>query len=187
MSNKSKGSAFERVVAKAIADFLGVTNKEVFRSQPKSPFDQLHGDIHIPDNLKGKFPFCVEVKTESNTWTLEGFLNGTNTRYLDWAEQILDNVQGDDIPVVFFKKDRSPTFVYMPTCFCIAEYEHTETALLLPSGCGCVITEKLFFTITKDFKEDYFNVGCMFGHNASEYSNILEIKKHVRQTKKKKS
>jgi len=84
---------------------------------------------------------------------------------------------------VFFKKDRSPTFVYMPTCMDTSAIESIEYALILSSGCGCIINERDFFRMASEWPYGETE----FDFNDIAYKEIVKIKKHVRQTKKKKS
>lgn len=183
MSSKRKGSKFERQVAKDIAEFLDVSDKEIYRSQPRAPFDQMHGDIFIPEHLKERFPFCIECK-HTNDWSLEGFLANTNHKYLDWGEQVLDNVQEDDIPAIFFKKDRSPIFVFLPsTDEDVLDY--VSGSLVLPFM-GVIVTKEGFFNLAK-FAKDINQRICIFGKNKTAYQDIITIKEYVKETKKEKS
>ena len=153
--SKSKGSAFERKVARLIAAYLGVDQSVIKRTQPQDPFRQIHGDIEIPEHLRDRFPYTIENKAVEG-WTLESFMSKSNNLLIKWAEQAIDARVAGTYAIVMFTRNYMPIFVFL-----VEERDSfgMDSMDIYPTPCAFIdfdINEKsymgILFTLDKFFE-----------------------------------
>ena len=116
-NSRTKGSAFERSIAKTLNDRLGTT--EFSRSPGSGAFATTHtlpdhlkiyGDLITPQNFK----YCIECKKGYNNQNLYSLYNYSSEfwGFLDQCQK--DSEKCDRIPMVIFKQDRHPTLAIIP-------------------------------------------------------------------------
>ncbi len=116
-NSRTKGSAFERSIAKTLNDRLGTT--EFSRSPGSGAFATTHtlpehlkiyGDLITPQNFK----YCIECKKGYNNQNLYSLYNYSSEfwGFLDQCQK--DSEKCDRIPMVIFKQDRQPTLAIIP-------------------------------------------------------------------------
>ena len=116
-NSRTKGSAFERSIAKTLNDRLDTS--EFSRSPGSGAFATTHdlpdylkiyGDLITPQN----FNYCIECKKGYNNQNLYSLYNYSSEfwGFLDQCQK--DSEKCDRIPMVIFKQDRQPTLPIIP-------------------------------------------------------------------------
>ena len=116
-NSRTKGSAFERSIAKTLNDRLNTS--EFSRSPGSGAFATTHtlpdhlkiyGDLITPQNFK----YCIECKKGYNNQNLYSLYNYSSEfwGFLDQCQK--DSEKCDRIPMVIFKQDRQPTLAIIP-------------------------------------------------------------------------
>ncbi len=126
-NSRTKGSTFERSIAKTLNDRLNTT--EFSRSPGSGAFATTHtlpehlkiyGDLITPQNFK----YCIECKKGYNNLNLYSLYNYSSEwwGFLEQCEK--DSDKCGRIPMVIFKQDRQPTLAIVPS--------HVQTNKLQP-------------------------------------------------------
>jgi hypothetical protein len=89
---RTKGSRYELEVAAAFHAALGVT----MRRTPNS------GGLHIPCDIRGLEGFGIECKRQETI------------RIWPWLDQAQRQAAADEVPLLVFRRNRSPSFAALP-------------------------------------------------------------------------
>ena len=116
-NSRTKGSTFERQIAKVLNDRFNTT--EFSRSPGSGAFATTHS---LPDHLKiygdlitpQKFKFCIECKKGYNNQNLYSLYNYSSDiwKFVEQCEK--DSGKCSRLPMVIFKQDRQPTLAIVP-------------------------------------------------------------------------
>jgi Holliday junction resolvase len=116
-NSRTKGSTFERQIAKVLNDRFNTT--EFSRSPGSGAFATTHS---LPDHLKiygdlitpQKFKFCIECKKGYNNQNLYSLYNYSSDfwKFIEQCEK--DSQKCSKVPMVIFKQDRQPTLAIIP-------------------------------------------------------------------------
>jgi len=116
-NSRTKGSTFERQIAKVLNDRFNTT--EFSRSPGSGGFATTHS---LPDHLKiygdlitpEKFKFCIECKKGYNNQNLYSLYNYSSDfwKFIEQCEK--DSQKCSKVPMVIFKQDRQPTLAIIP-------------------------------------------------------------------------
>ena len=116
-NSRTKGSTFERQIAKVLNDRFDTT--EFSRSPGSGAFATTHS---LPDHLKiygdlitpQKFKFCIECKKGYNNQNLYSLYNYSSDtwKFIEQCEK--DSQKCSRVPMVIFKQDRQPTLAIIP-------------------------------------------------------------------------
>jgi Holliday junction resolvase len=116
-NSRTKGSTFERQIAKVLNDRFNTT--EFSRSPGSGAFATTHS---LPDHLKiygdlitpEKFKFCIECKKGYNNQNLYSLYNYSSDfwKFIEQCEK--DSQKCSKVPMVIFKQDRQPTLAIIP-------------------------------------------------------------------------
>ena len=116
-NSRTKGSTFERQIAKVLNDRFNTT--EFSRSPGSGAFATTHS---LPDHLKiygdlitpQKFKFCIECKKGYNNQNLYSLYNYSSDtwKFVEQCEK--DSQKCSKVPMVIFKQDRQPTLAIIP-------------------------------------------------------------------------
>lgn len=114
--SRNKGNAFERKVAKLIADACGLSAKDCYRT-PLSGGHQFAGaaDLRFSKRLIRIAPFCVECK-HYKTFKLHQMLTPT-ALIRSWHRQVLRAVKRTKrqwMPVLFIRGNGGPIYASAP-------------------------------------------------------------------------
>ena len=106
--SRRKGANFERKIAKALTEALGVEFRRTPLSGGWADSSQVAGDIVPIENFD--FPFSLECKNVEG-WTLESLFNGDDAWLKTWWEQCVNETPEGKTPLLIFTKNYAPTFV----------------------------------------------------------------------------
>ncbi len=116
-NSRTKGSTFERTIAKALNERFN-TN-EFSRSPGSGAFAtthtlpehlKIHGDLITPKN----FRFCIECKKGYNNENLYSLYNNRSEFWNFIRQCEKDSRKSKKVPLVIFKQDRHPTLAIVP-------------------------------------------------------------------------
>lgn len=114
MKGKSKGSAFERKIAKEIVKAyakFGITQKDCWRSTLSGGHDRSAGDLEISERLEKIFPFCLEMKHRKSI-RFENFLLQKQSEEDRWIAQTIDGSKKTKgmLPVLVMRANNRPIY-----------------------------------------------------------------------------
>src|SRR6266576_584379 len=114
MSGKSKGSAFQRKIAKEIVKayrHFGITQKDCWRSTLSGGHSRAAGDLEISERLEKIFPFCLEMKHRKKI-RYENFLLDKKSEEKSWITQTLDGARKarGTYPVLVMRANNCPIY-----------------------------------------------------------------------------
>lgn len=159
VNSKSKGSEYERKVAKILGSWWG----EEFHRTPMSgglhwhEDNRVSGDIVTPPG--SLYPFTTECKKREG-WSFEQILKGTGEVEEWWKQSTGDSKRVGLLPLVVFAKNFSPNYMMLTESVfnSILKYKGTETTPFnyfilhrpkFPTRVVCVLDEFIKF-VTKD-------------------------------------
>lgn len=117
-NSRTKGSTFERQIAKMLNERLGTT--EFSRTPGSGAFATTHS---LPDHLKiygdlitpQNFKYCIECKKGYNNINLYSLYNDSSDfwKFINQCQKDADKC--GKVPLVIFKQDRQPTLAIIPS------------------------------------------------------------------------
>lgn len=112
--SKTKGSSYERKVAKKLSTWWG----DEFQRTPASGGLRWKSDNNVIGDIvpspTANFPFVVECKHQEGGWTLESvILNKLNVKEW-WSQVVADGRRGKKTPLLMFTRNYAEDFVMMP-------------------------------------------------------------------------
>lgn len=111
--SKTKGSTYERTIAKHLTVWWGATFSRVPASGGLHWHSSMNafGDIIAPP--EAGFPFVIECKKREE-WTLDNlFLNNKEIK-LWWEQVVHDADESQRVPMLIFSRNRAEDFVMLP-------------------------------------------------------------------------
>jgi hypothetical protein len=112
---KSKGSGFERRIAKDIVKAFekqGIVQRDCWRSVNSGGHTIACGDLEMSERLLKLFPFSVECKFRKKIhW--QNFLLGGESEETGWIKQVVDGAKKIEglIPILVMKENFGPIYV----------------------------------------------------------------------------
>jgi len=118
INSKSKGSAYERVTARQLSQWLYGNTTSLYRSRAsgalftKSSFVSEVGDIS-PIKTSVYFPFCIECKNRETGCGIDSLLiKGDKSELYKWfSRNEADAATANLFPLLIFKQNYAPTMV----------------------------------------------------------------------------
>lgn len=108
---KDKGHGFERLVAKMVANALGVSAKDCHRT-PLSGGYHVKGDIVVDHTLRKRFPYTVECK-HSKSWNI-GHLLPVSATMARWLAQAQEQAKVEEqTPLLVLRGHCTPIFAVL--------------------------------------------------------------------------
>ena len=129
VDSRAKGARGEYLVRDMLREHTGYQ----FERVPSSgALDYLKGDLYVP-HAKNKY--CIEVKNyESSPLSDKVFTAPKTNNLIKWWKKLLQQAEGgNQLPMLFFKYNRSPVFV-------VAEYEPEHTDYMYISSLNCYVS-----------------------------------------------
>ena len=107
--SRNKGSRYETAIVKLLKDKTGLDWGRIPASGALDEKHGMKGDVYV---LKQFNLFCVEVKHYAEDHLTSKLLTGKSPQLLAWWSQaVRQGKQVEKVPMLFFKFDRSKTFV----------------------------------------------------------------------------
>jgi hypothetical protein len=111
--SKSKGSSFERLVAKMIAKAFDVPVKECYRT-PMSGGHYIKGDIVLSPALQVQFPFTIECK-HTKSWSLSHLIP-LSALMKSWLAQAFEQAKDEGHnPLLIIRGNHTPVYAITVT------------------------------------------------------------------------
>ena len=129
VDSRAKGARGEYLVRDMLREHTG----HQFERVPSSgALEYLKGDLYVP-HAKNKY--CIEVKNYAESPLSDKIFTATKTNNLIqwWAKLVRQAEGGNQLPMLFFKYNRSPVFI-------VAEYEPEYTDYMYISSLNCYVS-----------------------------------------------
>jgi len=141
--SKTKGSAFENVIAKMLntvyntkefsrcplsGAWMGRSNAAKRSGVNAAAQETLRGDLITPDS----FPFVIECKSYHDSPSYNGIIQGADRMLDKWLKEVeFDATQANKMPMLWFKTTRKGTFVAFPKLSITGDFSEVFDYVLL--------------------------------------------------------
>lgn len=129
VDSRAKGARGEYLVRDMLREHTG----HQFERVPSSgALEYLKGDLYVP-HAKNKY--CIEVKNYADSPLSDKIFTAPKTNNLIqwWRKLVYQAEGGNQLPMLFFKYNRSPVFV-------VADFEPEGTDYMYISGLNCYVS-----------------------------------------------
>lgn len=139
VDSRAKGARGEYLVRDMLREHTG----HQFERVPSSgALEYLKGDLYVP-HAKNKY--CIEVKNYADSPLSDKIFTAPKTNNLIqwWRKLVYQAEGGNQLPMLFFKYNRSPVFV-------VAEFEPEDTDYMYISSLNCYVSLAEEWLITEE-------------------------------------
>ncbi len=129
VDSRAKGARGEYLVRDMLREHTG----HQFERVPSSgALEYLKGDLYVP-HAKNKY--CIEVKNYADSPLSDKIFTAPKTNNLIqwWRKLVYQAEGGNQLPMLFFKYNRSPVFV-------VTEFEPEDTDYMYISSLNCYVS-----------------------------------------------
>jgi len=129
VDSRAKGARGEYLVRDMLREHTG----HQFERVPSSgALEYLKGDLYVP-HAKNKY--CIEVKNYADSPLSDKIFTAPKTNNLIqwWRKLVYQAEGGNQLPMLFFKYNRSPVFV-------VADFKPEGTEYMYISGLNCYVS-----------------------------------------------